>query len=107
MLSRRSFFSGLASALVAAPAIVRAASLMPVRGIVTPWVSNVDLVNRLIIFRKEIVREYVRQNLFTPYIGSEMTAIIKVINSAENGSVNVPLVARLKQHVNLDVPRIA
>ena len=105
MLSRRSFFSGLASALVAAPAIVRAASLMPVRGIVTPW--DVDLVNRLITFRKEITREYIRQNLFLPYIGSELTSIIRVINSAKNGSVNVPLVARLKQHANFDVPRIA
>ena len=33
--SRRSFITGLA-ALVAAPAIVRVASLMPVRGIVMP-----------------------------------------------------------------------
>jgi hypothetical protein len=32
--SRRSFLLGLGSALVAAPAVVRAASLMPVRGII-------------------------------------------------------------------------
>jgi hypothetical protein len=35
MLSRRGIFSGLA-ALVAAPVVVRAASLMPVRGIIMP-----------------------------------------------------------------------
>lgn len=34
--SRRSFLTGLASVL-AAPAIVRASSLMPVRGIVMDW----------------------------------------------------------------------
>jgi hypothetical protein len=32
--SRRSFLLGLGSALVAAPVVVRAASLMPVRGII-------------------------------------------------------------------------
>lgn len=31
MLSRRGFFAGLAASAVAAPAVVRAASLMPVR----------------------------------------------------------------------------
>lgn len=31
MLSRRSFFTGLATSLIGAPAIVRAGSLMPVR----------------------------------------------------------------------------
>jgi hypothetical protein len=35
ILSRRSFFTGAASAVIAAPAIVRASSLMPVRA-VTP-----------------------------------------------------------------------
>jgi hypothetical protein len=41
--SRRSFLAGLTSALVAAPAIVQASSLMPVRGIVMP----VEKTNRL------------------------------------------------------------
>jgi hypothetical protein len=36
IIKRRSFLTGLASAL-AAPAIVRASSLMPVRGIIVPW----------------------------------------------------------------------
>lgn len=36
MIGRRGFLIGLGSLLVAAPAIVRAASLMPVRGIVMP-----------------------------------------------------------------------
>jgi hypothetical protein len=36
LTSRRSFLTGLAASLVAAPAVVRAASLMPVRGIIQP-----------------------------------------------------------------------
>jgi hypothetical protein len=66
MLNRRSFFSGLASTFVAAPAIVRAASLMPVRGIVMPWAPE-DTVNSLMRLRREITREYIRKNLFLPY----------------------------------------
>lgn len=34
--SRRSFLRGLGATLIAAPAVVRAASLMPIRGIVQP-----------------------------------------------------------------------
>ena len=56
--------------------------------------------NKLIVFRKEITREYIRQNLFSPYIGSEMTAIIRVINDLKKGGeqINIPLIARLKNN---------
>lgn len=61
-------------------------------------VTTVQVNNKLIVFRKEVAREYIRQNLFSPYIGSEMTAIIRVINDLKNGGeqINIPLVARLK-----------
>lgn len=54
--------------------------------------------NKLIVFRKEITREYIRQNLFSPYMGNELTAIIRVINDLKKGGeqINIPLVARLK-----------
>src|SRR5580693_3047285 len=60
--------------------------------------TTVQTNNKLIVFRKEITREYIRQNLFSPYIGTEMTAIIRVINDLKDGGeqINVPLVARLK-----------
>src|ERR1700688_2415780 len=60
--------------------------------------TTVAVNNKLIVFRKEITREYIRQNLFSPYIGSEMTAIIRVINDLKNGGeqINIPLIARLK-----------
>jgi Protein of unknown function (DUF4043) len=61
--------------------------------------TTVQVNNKLIVFRKEITREYIRQNLFAPYIGTELTAIIRVINDLKNGGeqINIPLVARLKQ----------
>src|SRR6266446_2505214 len=60
--------------------------------------TTVQVNNKLIVFRKEVTREYIRQNLFSPYIGAEMTAIIRVINDLKNGGeqINIPLIARLK-----------
>jgi len=61
-------------------------------------VTTVQANNKLIVFRKEVTREYIRQNLFSPYIGSEMTAIIRVINDLKKGGeqINIPLIARLR-----------
>src|SRR6516162_102031 len=61
-------------------------------------ITTVSANNKLIVFRKEVTREYIRQNLFSPYVGSEMTAIIRVINDLKNGGeqINIPLIARLK-----------
>jgi hypothetical protein len=53
--------------------------------------------NKLIQFSKEIRREYVRENLFSPYMGSEITSIIRLISEAKKGGeqINIPLVGRL------------
>lgn len=61
-------------------------------------VTTVQAQNKLIVFRKEVYREYIRQNLFAPYIGTELTAIIRVINDLKKGGeqINIPLIARLK-----------
>ena len=61
-------------------------------------VTTVQTNNKLIVFRKEVYREYVRQNLFAPYIGQELTAIIRVLNDLKKGGeqINIPLIARLK-----------
>ena len=60
--------------------------------------TTISANNKLIVFRKEVTREYIRQNLFSPYIGTELTAIIRVINDLKNGGeqINIPLVARLR-----------
>src|SRR6266481_7902844 len=61
-------------------------------------VTTVQANNRLVVCRKEIYREYIRQNLFSPYIGNQLTAIIRVINDLKKGGeqINIPLIARLK-----------
>ena len=58
--------------------------------------------NKLIVFRKEIYREYVRENLFSPYMGEGVGSIIRVITDLDKGGkmggeqINVPLMARLQ-----------
>jgi hypothetical protein len=53
---------------------------------------------KLIRFRKEVTREFVRENLYAPYMGTGLTSIIRVLNDLKAGGeqVNVPLVARLQ-----------
>lgn len=57
--------------------------------------------NKLIKFRKEMYREYVRENLFSPYMGPSINAIIRVITDLDKGGknggeqINIPLRARL------------
>lgn len=59
--------------------------------------STIQTNNKLVQFRKDITREYVRENLFSPYYGDDVTAIIRNIYDAKKGGeqVNVPLVAKL------------
>jgi len=64
-------------------------------------VTNTQANNVLIKFRKDIYREYVRENLFSPYMGQDQTAIIRVITDLDKGGkqggeqINIPLIARL------------
>lgn len=53
--------------------------------------------NKLIQFRKEITREYVRENLYSPYMGEDMTSIFRMLYDAKKGGeqINIPLVTRL------------
>lgn len=57
--------------------------------------------NKLIVFRKEVFHEYVRENLFSPYMGTDMNAIFRVIPDLDKGGkmggeqINIPLIARL------------
>lgn len=85
MIQRRTFLTGLA-ALITAPAIVRAGSLMPVRSVVyAPALSgraialmqqqaeamyipvHPDIWRDLVEMRKQLMREYFSENLFQPY----------------------------------------
>jgi hypothetical protein len=60
--------------------------------------SDVQTNNKLTVFTQQINREFVRENLFSPYMGEAITAIIRVRNELKKGGeqMNIPLVARLK-----------
>jgi hypothetical protein len=53
--------------------------------------------NKLVKYTTEINREYVRENLFSPYMGTGLTSIIRLRNELKAGGeqMNIPLVTRL------------
>lgn len=59
--------------------------------------STVQANNKLIQFRREIIKEYVRENLFSPYMGDSISAIIRTLHDAKKGGeqINIPLVTAL------------
>ena len=68
--------------------------------------------NKLIVFRKQIFREYVRENLFSPYMGTDVNSIIRVIPDLDKGGknggeqINVPLMARLQATATASGPMV-
>lgn len=53
--------------------------------------------NKLVKYTKEINREWVRGNLFSPYMGASLNSIIRIKNELKSGGeqMNIPLVTRL------------
>ena len=60
--------------------------------------TTIQVNNQLIQFRREIAREYIRENRFSPYMGDEISAVIRNLYDPKKGGdqINVPLVTRLK-----------
>jgi len=60
-------------------------------------VSTVQSNNKLIKFTQEINREWVRENMFSPYMGEDVTSIIRRRMELKAGGeqMNIPLVTRL------------
>jgi hypothetical protein len=60
-------------------------------------VTTIDTNNKLIRFTQDINREYVRENCFSPYMGEDATAIIRIRNELKAGGeqMNIPIVSRL------------
>lgn len=60
--------------------------------------SSIATNNKLVQYRKEIIREAVKENMFSPYMGDGMTSIIRTIYDAKKGGeqINIPLVTRLR-----------
>lgn len=60
-------------------------------------VTTVQTNNKLVKYTKEINREYVRGNLFSPYMGTALNSIIRIKNELKAGGeeMNLPIVTRL------------
>src|SRR5262245_33495779 len=60
-------------------------------------VSTVQTNNKLIRFTQQVNREWVRENMFSPYMGEDITAIIRRRMELKSGGeqMNIPLVTRL------------
>jgi len=59
--------------------------------------TTIQTNNKLIKFTKQVNREWVRENLFAPYMGEDITAIIRKRMEPVSGGeqMNMPMVARL------------
>jgi hypothetical protein len=53
--------------------------------------------NKLVQYTKEINREFVRENMFSPYMGTALNSIIRLRNELKSGGeqMNIPLVTKL------------
>jgi len=60
-------------------------------------VTTIESNNKLIRFTQQINREYVRENMFSPYMGEELTSIIRIKHELKAGGqdMNIPIVSRL------------
>ncbi len=60
--------------------------------------STVQSNNQLVKYLDQFVIEWSRENLFSPYQGTEMTSVIRVINALKSGGeqVNIPILAKLR-----------
>lgn len=54
--------------------------------------------NKLVVYTKEINREFVRENMFSPYMGQDLNAIIRIKQELKSGGeqMNIPLVTKLR-----------
>lgn len=60
--------------------------------------TTVDTNNKLVVYRRQLWREYVRENKFSPYMGTALNSIIRTTEEMADGGdqLNIPLVTRLK-----------
>jgi N4-gp56 family major capsid protein len=60
-------------------------------------VTTIQANNKLVKYTQEINREYVRGNLFSPYMGTALNSIIRIKNELKAGGeeMNLPIVTRL------------
>lgn len=61
-------------------------------------VTTIQDNNKLVRYTKEINREFVRENLFSPYMGTALNSIIRIRHELKQGGeqMNIPLVTKLR-----------
>ncbi len=61
-------------------------------------VTTIQDNNKLVVYTKEINREFVRENMFSPYMGTALNAIIRIKQELKQGGeqMNIPLVTKLR-----------
>jgi len=61
-------------------------------------VTQIENNNKLVRYTQDINREFVRENMFSPYMGEGLTAIIRVRSELKAGGedMNIPIVTRLR-----------
>lgn len=61
-------------------------------------VTTIQDNNKLVQYTKEINREFVRENMFSPYMGTALNAIIRIRQELKQGGeqMNIPLVTKLR-----------
>lgn len=59
--------------------------------------TEVQTNNKLVKYVQEVNREFVRENLFSPYMSTDLNAIIRLKHELKSGGaeMNIPLVAKL------------
>jgi N4-gp56 family major capsid protein len=59
--------------------------------------TTIQTNNKLIRFKPDVIREFVRGDMFGPYVSSSPTAIIRTLSELKKGGeqINIPLVRRL------------
>jgi hypothetical protein len=59
--------------------------------------TTIESNNKLVVYTKEINREFVRENLFSPYMSDDLNAIIRRRYEMKSGGeqMNIPLVTKL------------
>ncbi len=60
--------------------------------------STVQTNNKLVKYRNQFIDEWARENLFSPYQGTELSAIIRTINDLKSGGeqVNIPMLGKMR-----------
>lgn len=60
--------------------------------------SEVQTNNKLVKYRSDFIKEWWRENLFSPYQGADMNSIIRVVNDLKDGGeeLNIPMLSKAR-----------